>query len=118
MRVLGRDGLVLPDDVERAPLAHADPCLHRLGDWEAVGRGNLRAAEAALAHPAGESGELVRDEFPHVIEYLVYAYLQRGDDEAAAAIARLQSTEALQPTFKTAFHLASTEAGYALERRD
>lgn len=91
----------------------------RLGDWEAVIRGNLRAAEAALAHPAGEHGELIWDEFPHAIEYLIYAYLQLGaDDEAAAAIARLRAKEPLQPTFKTAFHLASTEARYALERHD
>jgi hypothetical protein len=90
----------------------------RLGDWSAVIRGNLRAAEAALEHPAGERGELVWDEFPHAIEYLVYAYLQKGaDDEAAAQIKRLRATARLEPTFKTAFHLASTQARYALERR-
>jgi len=90
----------------------------RLGDWEAVIDGNLRAAEAALEHPAGENGEYVWDEFPHAIEYLVYAYLQQGaDDEAAAAIARLRSTPDLQPSYKTAFHLASIPARYALERR-
>lgn len=91
----------------------------RLGDWEGVIRGNLRAAEAALEHPAGEQGEFVWDEFPHAIEYLTYAYLQRGADrEAAEQIARLRSTARLEPTFKTAFHLASTQARYALERRD
>lgn len=91
----------------------------RLGEWEAVIRGNVRAAQAALEHPAGERGELVSDEFPHAIEYLVYAYLQQGaDDEAGAAIRRLKATEPLQPTFMTAFHLASIEARYALERRD
>ena len=89
----------------------------RLGDWDAVIRGNLRAADAALAHPAGERGELVWDEFPHAIEYLVYAQLQQGADTSAAAqIRRLQSTPHLEPTFKTAFHLASTQARYALER--
>ena len=91
----------------------------RLGDWPAVIRGNLRAAEAALEHPAGERGELVWDEFPHAIEYLVYAYLQQGADEKAAdnCSACTQPTR-LEPTFKTAFHLASTQARYALERRD
>ncbi len=90
----------------------------RLGDWDGVIRGNLRAAEAALEAPAGDRGEFVWDEFPHAIEYLVYAYLQKGEDgEADEQLKRLHATAHLQPTFKTAFHLASTQARYALERR-
>ncbi len=89
----------------------------RLGDWDRVIRGNLQAADAALEYPAGKHGEFVWDEFPHAIEYLVYAYLQKGaDDEAAAQLKRLRGTARLEPTFKTAFHLASTQARYALER--
>jgi tetratricopeptide (TPR) repeat protein len=91
----------------------------RLGDWDGVIKGNLRAADAALSYPAGERGELVWDEFAHAIEYLVYAYLQQGaDNEAAEQLHRLQSTPRMEPTFKTAFHLASTQTRYALERRD
>ena len=91
----------------------------RLGDWDGVIRGNLLAAEAALEHPAGENGEYVWDEFPHAIEYLVYAYLQKGDyPEAFAQMRRLWNTERLEPTFKTAFHLSSTKARCALEDRD
>ena len=90
----------------------------RIGDWDAVIRGNLRAAEAALEHPAGERGELVWDEFPHAIEYVLYAQLQKGADDAAAVqLQRLRGTAALEPSFKTAFHLASTQARHALERR-
>ncbi len=90
----------------------------RLGDWNAAIRGNLLAADAALEYPAGEHGEFVWDEFPHAIEYLVYAYLQKGaDDQAAAQIRRLRATARLEPTFKVAFHLASTQARDALERR-
>jgi tetratricopeptide (TPR) repeat protein len=90
----------------------------RLGDWPGVVRGNLLAADAALAHPAGEQGQFVWDEFPHAVEYVVYAYLQQGADESAEAqLTRLHTTASLEPTFKTAFHLASTEARYALERR-
>ena len=89
----------------------------RLGEWDNVISGNLQAAAAALEHPAGEHGELVWDEFPHAIEYLVYAYLQKGmHDEAGAQVRRLLATRNLEPTFKTAFHLASTQARYALER--
>jgi tetratricopeptide (TPR) repeat protein len=90
----------------------------RIGDWNGVVRGNLRAAEAALEHSAGDHGEFVWDEFPHAIEYLVYAYLQKGADEGASAqLKRLLATARFEPTFKTAFHLASTQARYALERR-
>jgi tetratricopeptide (TPR) repeat protein len=90
----------------------------RLGDWNGVIRGNLRSAEAALEYPAGDHGEFVWDQFPHAIEYLVYAYLQKGsDDEAAAQLKRLRATGRLEPTFITAFHLTSTQARYALERR-
>lgn len=90
----------------------------RLGDWDAVIRGNIRAAEAALQQPAGEHGEFVWDEFPHAIEYLVYAYLQKGmDAEAAAQMKRFHETPNVEPTFKNAFHYASTQARYALERK-
>jgi tetratricopeptide (TPR) repeat protein len=90
----------------------------RLGDWNGVIRGNLLAAEAALEYPAGKRREFVWDEFPHAIEYLIYAYLQKGaDDRASAQLQRLRATARLEPTFKTAFHLASTQARYALERR-
>src|SRR2546423_2035389 len=90
----------------------------RLGDWNGVIRGNLRAANAALQYPAGDKGQYVWDEFCHAIEYLVYAYLQQGNDQAAAAqIKRLRSTARLEPSFKTAFHLTSIQARYALERR-
>ena len=89
----------------------------RLGDWDGVIRGNLRAANAALKYPAGDKGQFVWDEFCHAIEYLVYAYLQKGEyRKAAAQLRRLHSTARLEPTFKTAFHLASTSARYALER--
>ncbi len=91
----------------------------RLGDWDGVVRGNLRAANAALKYPAGDKGQFVWDEFCHAIEYLVYAYLQKGDyRKAAAQLRRLQTTARLEPSFKTAFHLMSSEARYALERHD
>ncbi len=91
----------------------------RLGEWREVIRGNRLAAAAALRFPAGDQGQFVWDEYPHAIEYLVYAELQLGlDDSAATDIERLRSTPHLEPTFKTAFHLASTQARFALERHD
>jgi tetratricopeptide (TPR) repeat protein len=97
---------------------HMPTHIHtRLGDWDGVIRGNLAAADAALEHPAGSRGDLVWDEFPHAIEYLIYGFLQQGDDEKARAqLNRLLATARLEPTFKTAFHLVATQARYALER--
>ena len=90
----------------------------RIGDWNGVIRGNLRAANAALRYPAGDKGQYVWDEFCHAIEYLIYGYLQQGNDRAAVAqLKRLRTTPRLEPTFKTAFHLMSTQARYTLERR-
>jgi len=90
----------------------------RLGDWDRVIRGNVKSEAAALRQPAGEHGELISDDYPHAVEYLVYAYLQEGADDAAAREThRLRTTARLDPTFKTAFHLASCQARYALERR-
>jgi tetratricopeptide (TPR) repeat protein len=89
------------------------------GDWDAVIRLELPRADAALDLPAGERGEFVSEKFPVAIEHLVYAYLQKGEDDAALAqMQRLQSTARLAPTPETAFHLASTQARYLLERRD
>ena len=91
----------------------------RRGDWAGSIRGNLRAADAALRYPAGEHGEYVWDEFPHAIEYLVHAYLQQGDvANAKKQRDRLLATQHLQPSFKTAFHLASVQARIPLETRD
>jgi tetratricopeptide (TPR) repeat protein len=91
----------------------------RLGNWDGSIQGNLAAAQAALKTRAGDRGQFVWDEFPHAVEYLVYAYLQKGEDDAALAqVERLRNTPSIEPTFKTAFHLASTQARYALERRD
>ncbi len=38
--------------------------------------------------------------------------------QANKQLQRLRGTAKLEPTFKTAFHLASTQSRYALERRD
>lgn len=90
----------------------------RLGNWREVIRGNTKAAAAALEFPAGDKGQYIWDEYPHSIEYMVYAYLQLGaDDSAYAQWKRLKETPRLEPTFKTAFHLASIQARYVLERK-
>jgi tetratricopeptide (TPR) repeat protein len=91
----------------------------RLGEWGQVVEWNRRAATAALRQRVGPAGEYVWDEYPHAIEYMVYAELQRADDHAAQQLIRaLDETPDLQPTFKTAFHIASTAVRYAIEPHD
>jgi len=122
--VPGRESLDILREYE-AVAPHNPHALHmpthiytRLGNWQEVIRGNIKAADAALEFPAGDHGQFIWDEFPHAIEYLIYAYLQIGADDAAAEqLERLQGTARLEPTFKTAFHLSSTKARYALERK-
>ena len=91
----------------------------RLGDWDGVIRGNLRAAEAALKYPAGDtdnsSGTNSRTRSS--------ISSTRICRKAATKMPRRRSracmaTPNLEPTVKTAFHLASTRARYALERED
>ena len=89
----------------------------RLGDWDGVIRGNLRAAEAALEYPAGEHGEFVWDEFRHAIEYLVYAYLQKGDDAAAAQIEAAAHDGATRTHLQDGVSPGVDASRYALERR-
>lgn len=87
----------------------------RLGEWDEVIDWNRRSADAALEHPAGE---YVSHHFPHAIDYLEYAYLQKADDAAAmSAIDELAAKSPYQETFISAFHLASTPARYRVELR-
>ena len=91
----------------------------RLGEWEQVVEWNRRAAAAARRQRVGPDGEYVWDEYPHAVEYMVYAKLQQADDRAAQQlIGELTDTPDLQPTFKTAFHIASTAVRFAVEPRD
>jgi len=88
----------------------------RLGDWPSVVRWNLRSAEAALQHPVdgAESHHYI-----HAIDYLVYAYLQRGEDrKAEEAYEEALAKERFQASFISTFHFAATPARLAVEQRD
>ena len=88
----------------------------RLGDWPSVIEWNRRSADAALEFPAGDA---VSHHYPHAMDYLVYAYLQQGDDaKARAALEETLAKRKYQGTFISAFHLAAMPARYAVERRD
>ncbi len=87
----------------------------RLGEWEEVIEWNRKSADAALRFRVGGAHTL---HYSHALGYLVYAHLQRGDDEAALAVVEeAMSREPHQDDFVSAFHLAAMPARRAVERR-
>jgi len=91
----------------------------RLGLWPDSIASNLASAAsgraaAARRHPGAESFDAL-----HALDYLVYAYLQIGDEEKAHAAladgARAKSFD--EPNFAAGFALAAMPARFALERR-
>ncbi|HZD70568.1 MAG TPA: hypothetical protein VFA45_17240 [Actinomycetes bacterium] len=87
----------------------------RLGAWPDVIEWNRKSAEAVLRFPAGERVSL---HYPHAMDYLLYAHLQRGEDAKARAVldATLERGK-YENDFASAFHLAAMPARYAVERR-
>jgi tetratricopeptide (TPR) repeat protein len=89
----------------------------RLGFWEESITMNKRSAAAALKHPAGDKISL---HYPHALDYLAYAYLQRAEDQKAKQV--LKTLEAkkgpFQPHVASAYTLAGVPARLALERQE
>lgn len=92
----------------------------RLGMWPGVIKSNLASADAArqyedLRHPGATSFEEL-----HALDYLIYGYLQQGDDAKAAEIAqRVRGVKDTAPKidFIVAYAMGAIPARYALERR-
>ena len=88
----------------------------RLGLWQESITMNRRSADAALKHPAEGKISL---HYLHALDYLAYAYLQRGEDAKAKAI--LDELTALkgpyQPHAASAYTFAAVPARIALERQ-
>ncbi len=88
----------------------------RLGDWPEVIEWNRASARAALDFPAGE---YISHHYPHAQDYLIYAHLQRGEDEQARQILEETLVKGdMQRTHISAFHAATMPARMAVERRD
>jgi hypothetical protein len=89
----------------------------RLGNWKEVIESNVASAKAARAHP-GDGGKISRD-LLHATDYLVYGYLQLGDDVRAGEAAKVvdPATAFEQNSGPGAYGLAATPARFALERR-
>lgn len=91
----------------------------RLGMWQETIDSNL--VSAATARRLTERmfpGTTAFDEL-HAIDYLAYAYLQRGEDEAVEKlIDRIHTVTKIDiPNFAAGFALGAVPARYALERR-
>jgi tetratricopeptide (TPR) repeat protein len=91
----------------------------RLGLWDEAIRSNAGAASSAkcYAESAGIKGHW--DEELHAIDYLVYAYLQKGDNASAMQqLDYLKTIKRVEPAnFKVAYAYAAVPARYVLENK-
>ncbi len=88
----------------------------RLGEWSEVIDWNKKSAGAALNHPVNGA---VSHHYVHAIDYLVYAYLQLGEDKKIEPLVeKARSKTKHQPSTVSAFHFAAIPARLAVERRD
>jgi tetratricopeptide (TPR) repeat protein len=92
----------------------------RLGMWNDVIASNLASVDAARQYAQSRHPEATSFEELHALDYLVYGYLQRGDDRRAGEV--LRATQAVRVThpaadFVVAYAIGAVPARYALERR-
>ncbi|RAW01819.1 hypothetical protein DQQ10_09250 [Pseudochryseolinea flava] len=92
----------------------------RLGLWDESIESNIKSVDAARCYAEKSGLKAHWDEELHGLDYLIYAYLQKGDDaKALEQLKYLNSIQTVSPVnFKAAYSLAAGSARYALERRD
>ena len=121
--------LALPAARTYAKIAPGSPhALHmpshiftRLGLWDESISSNMASAQKARDYVRQvRPGSTSFDEL-HAVDYLVYAYEQKGDDPKAAALidqlAAVEEPAMHQHNFASAYAVASSPARHALERR-
>ena len=91
----------------------------RLGLWEEMIGSNKAAEAAALAYAASRKMPGAWDERLHAMDYLMYGYLQLGDERAAKAVLDelFDIRRVDPPNFKVAYAATAMPARFALERR-
>jgi len=92
----------------------------RLGMWNDVITSNLASTDAARQYAASHHPQAASFEELHGLDYLIYAYLQRGaDHRASEVLATAQAVRATVPAvdFAAAYSTGAVPARYALERR-
>ncbi len=86
----------------------------RLGIWPDVISWNERSAAAALKQPVGNMTSM---HYAHALDYLMYAHLQRGEDQKAKEVYhKMNAVNNLQPNLGAAYAIAAVQARYPLER--
>ncbi len=92
----------------------------RLGLWDESIRSNLASAEAARQLMARTHPGAAHFDALHAMDYLMYAYLQLGQEAKAKQVVDLVRavTQLDQPLFSAAYAFAAVPARYALERHD
>lgn len=92
----------------------------RLGLWDEASQSNLNSVSAAQCYAENIGAEGHWDEELHGLDYLIYAFLQKADDDKALEqIGYLKTIREVFPhNFKVAYAFAAAPARYALERKD
>jgi hypothetical protein len=92
----------------------------RLGLWDEAISSNIASVNSAQCYAEKASLKGNYDEELHGLDYLMYAYLQKGDNEKAAEqIAYLKSMKSVSAqNLKVAYAFAAIPARYVLENRD
>lgn len=92
----------------------------RLGLWDESIHSNLNSVSSAVCYAQEAGFQAPWDEEMHGLDYLVYAYLQMGEnDKATAQKLYLDTIQKIYPTnFKVAYALAAIPARIVLENKD
>ena len=91
----------------------------RLGLWEECIQSNIRSVDAARCYAAAAKIKGHWDEELHGLDYLVYAYLQEGDDHRADSLVQYTAgiDNVYPANFKVAYAFAAIPARYCLENK-
>jgi len=86
----------------------------RLGLWNETIDWNIRSAAAAKKQPVGE---MTSAHYIHAMDYLMYAYLQQGQDKMAQDVLhKINGIENYQDNLASAYGIAAAQARFPLER--
>jgi len=92
----------------------------RLGLWDESIQSNTRSVEAARCYAASSAVQGHWDEELHGLDYLIYAYLQKGDNKSAREQVNYLATikEVFPVNFKDAYTFAASPCRIVLENKN